>query len=92
MLQRDAGGIAGLAVALQDHWGAVEADFQHYYRLDLRDEVEATAMRRVWALIHWLPPDAALRRAASELDVVETAPKRVSFDDFARRHADHLTN
>lgn len=40
----------------------LEADFQHYYRLDLRHEVITAGCRRLWALVRGLPPDSALRR------------------------------
>lgn len=40
----------------------VEADFQRYYRLDLRHEVQVTGVRRLAALVRGLPPDSALRR------------------------------
>lgn len=37
----------------------LEADFQRFYRLDLRDPIPP---RRLWALIQGLPPDAAVWR------------------------------
>jgi hypothetical protein len=40
----------------------VEADFQRFYGLDLRDEVKRSGCRRLWALIESLPPDAATWR------------------------------
>jgi hypothetical protein len=38
----------------------LEADFQRYYRLDLREDVGGA--RRLWALVQGLPPDAACWR------------------------------
>lgn len=40
----------------------LEADFQHYYTMDLRHEIVVTGCRRLWALIKGLPVDAAVRR------------------------------
>lgn len=58
----------GLAYLLFEQWDEVEADFQRYYRIDLRTEVlkvtrgEAT-LRRLGALILGLPAESALWRA-----------------------------
>lgn len=54
------GGILGLVGVLTSHWDACEADFQRFYRLDLRKEVESESPRRLWALVNNLPPDAAV--------------------------------
>lgn len=43
----------------------VEADFQRFYRLDLRDEIETAGPRRLWALVRNLPPESATHRAES---------------------------
>jgi len=42
-------------------WGALEADFQRYYRMDLNDEVFGKAMtaRRLGILVRGLPADSA---------------------------------
>lgn len=47
---------------LTERWALVEADFQRYYRLDLRRELNATGVRRLLALIEGLPVDAAVWR------------------------------
>lgn len=43
----------------------MEADFQHYYQLDLRREYLHTSCRRVFALIKGLPPGSAIWRKDS---------------------------
>lgn len=40
----------------------VEADLQHHYGLDLRDEFDEAGCRRLWVLVNGLPPDAATWR------------------------------
>lgn len=40
----------------------LEADFQRYYHLDLREEVEHAGVRRLVALVTALPGDAAVNR------------------------------
>lgn len=37
-----------------------EADFQRYYKLDLRAEISHTGCRRLLALVRALPEDAAV--------------------------------
>lgn len=43
------------------HWDAVEADFQRYYRLDIR-QAENRGARRLLALLRGLPEEAATWR------------------------------
>lgn len=48
------------------YFDALEADFQRYYGLDLRDAIwgeNAMGARRFMALVQWLPKDAAFFRA-----------------------------
>lgn len=45
-----------------ERWDAVEADFQHYYGLDLREQVQAETPRRLLALVRGLPFDSATWR------------------------------
>jgi hypothetical protein len=40
----------------------LEADFQHYYTMDLRVQVGVSGCRRLWALVRGLPVDAAVWR------------------------------
>jgi hypothetical protein len=47
---------------LQTRWGAIEADFQRYYGIDLRVEFSDTPLRRLWVLLDGLPNDAAVWR------------------------------
>lgn len=51
---------------MQEHFGAVEADFQSYYRLDLRETLwgpQSIGVRRLWSLVNGLPPDGVVARA-----------------------------
>ncbi len=48
---------------LNDHFEALEADFQAHYGLDLRVELVRTGARRLYALMCGLPPHCALHRA-----------------------------
>lgn len=57
----DRGGILSLGATLDAHWDALEADFQRFYGLDLRDELKGSA-RRLHALIDQLPPGSAFWR------------------------------
>lgn len=50
-----------LHATLQTHWDAVEADFQRYYRLDIRQPCNRGA-RRMLVLLRGLPEDAAVWR------------------------------
>jgi len=65
----------------------LEADFQHYYRLDLRYEFHHTSSRRVWVLVQGLPPDAAVWRrdgfAPTEELLVQLLERH---DQWARSH------
>lgn len=49
---------------LSDEWGALEADFQRFYGLDLRRLlwVERVGLRRLWDLIVGLPPESGFQR------------------------------
>lgn len=50
---------------MQAHFEAVEADFQSYYRLDLRQVLwgpDPYGVRRIHALVTGLPPDGAMIR------------------------------
>lgn len=52
------------------HFGALEADFQRYYNLDLRRALwgeAAIGARRLINLIEWLPPESALARSCDPL-------------------------
>jgi hypothetical protein len=75
---RQRGGIGGLAGLLADRWDEVEADFQHYYRLDLRREAHDAGCRRLWALINGLPGDAAIHRHGTWSRTDEIAALRSS--------------
>jgi len=51
---------------VHEHWDALEADWLRFYGRDLRADLygpTSLGFRRVAALIHWLPPDAALWRS-----------------------------
>ena len=61
-VRHDAGGIRSLRAVLTDRWGAVEADFQRYYQLDLRREIRGSA-RRLWQLVSHLPQESATWRS-----------------------------
>lgn len=43
-------------------WNLVEADFQRFYRIDLRHEARTAGCRRLFALLVGLPEDAAVWR------------------------------
>lgn len=52
-----------------DHFDALEADFQHYYGIDLADALygeRSISTRRVVNLVRWLPPEAAVWRALEQ--------------------------
>lgn len=61
-LRHDGGGIYGLIQLLAERWGLAEADFARYYGHDLRQLINTTGARRIWALVRGLPRDAALWR------------------------------
>jgi hypothetical protein len=51
-----------------EHFQALEADFLHYYKTDLRQALwghEKVGVRRLAALVHGLPPTSAVFRANS---------------------------
>lgn len=53
---------------MRDHFGAVEADFQSHYGLDLRQVLWGSSpygVRRIHALVAGLPPTGAMIRAAA---------------------------
>ncbi len=56
------GGSLGLGELIEDgHGGALRADFQRYYRLDLADIWRGTlSPRRAWSLSEFLPDESAL--------------------------------
>lgn len=60
----DAGGIGRLAAVLAERWDRVEADFQRFYALDLREQVAdpRVGVRRLHALVDSLPPEASCWR------------------------------
>lgn len=60
-LRDELGKALSLGKVLTQRWDLVEADFQHHYGLDLREEVEGP-LRRLNALIAGLPPDSATWR------------------------------
>lgn len=47
---------------MAERWEPLEADFQRFFHLDLRFEVERTGARRLCALVEGLPADAAVWR------------------------------
>lgn len=51
----------GLGQFLDENWDAVEADFQHYYQLDLRRVIETDTARRAHVLVAHLPWGAFAR-------------------------------
>lgn len=56
---------------LDEHWGPIEADFQRFYKLDLRYEVAVSGPRRLYALVENLPPAAGLWRIQGRRDPTE---------------------
>lgn len=62
---------------LTDEWGALEADFQRFYGLDLRRLlwVEGVGCRRLWDLISGLPDGSAFQRALQSKPPQVVAPK-----------------
>ena len=53
---------------MREHFGAVEADFQSYYGLDIREVLwgpKRFGARRLWSLVRGLPLDGAVVRAVS---------------------------
>ena len=69
----------------------LEADFQHYYRLDLRREYHDTSCRRVYALVMGLPPEAAVWRQHSFTPTEEFLVQLLErHDEWARTHLQAL--
>jgi hypothetical protein len=64
-IRADRGGIRSLGRIVDERWNAVEADFQRFYGLDLRTNIVDAGVRRIWALVEGLPPDAAVWREDS---------------------------
>lgn len=59
-----AGGRAGLAALLTEHGGAIEADLQHFYGVELADRYRGRLTdRRLLTLVRQLPTTSALVRA-----------------------------
>jgi hypothetical protein len=60
-LEAGVGGIAGLVATVRERFGALEADFQAHYRLDLRCVLygpTADGVRRIKSLVDGLPSSA----------------------------------
>lgn len=64
-------------MTLSEHWGAVEADFLRFYRLDLRRAlwVDGVGCRRVWDLISGLPAGSAFQLSLAAAPPKVAAPK-----------------
>lgn len=58
--------VVDLSRFVEEHFEALESDFQHYYGLDLRRVLygeDAVGLRRLRALIGGLPPGSAVHRS-----------------------------
>lgn len=58
--------MTSLARTVEEHYGAIEADWVRYYNRSLADDLwgpQAIGYRRIAGMIRWLPPEAALWRS-----------------------------
>jgi hypothetical protein len=59
--------MTGLSRLVEEHYGAVEADWRRYYGRSLKSDLWGTThlgAREVIQMMRWLPPEAALWRSA----------------------------
>ncbi|MEO6629217.1 MAG: hypothetical protein ABIP03_11695 [Aquihabitans sp.] len=74
--------VFGVVALVELEWDAIEADFLRYYRLDLGAACwgdNHIGLKRIWTLIHALPPESALARSMgwSWTDALELAAMAV---------------